>query len=147
MNFQFITALTNREKTFQVSFSKNEIEKLQTIKYMLEDIHFEDDSQNVAIPLEILPNSIELLKLILEVELYDKEKLKIIFTDYFQDKDNLMIKNTISSLLVFIDFIGLNKEIENIIYDISANYLINLSRELQESSQSQNKTGITSEIE
>lgn len=147
MNFQFITALTNREKTFQVSFSKNEIEKLQTIKYMLEDIQFEDDSQNVVIPLEILPNSIELLKLILEVELYDKEKLKIIFTDYFQDKDNLMIKNTISSLLVFIDFIGLNKEIENIIYDISANYLINLSRELQESSQSQNKTGITSEIE
>ena len=137
MIFEFNKALTVPKETFQVSFTENEIETLQTIKHMLEDIPLEDDSQIVIIPLEILPASINLLKLILEVELYDKEKLNIIFTNYCQDKDNLVIKNTISSLLVFIDFMNIEKNLEDIIYDISAYYLIDLSKKLQESSQSQ----------
>lgn len=137
MIFEFNKALTVPKETFQVSFTENEIETLQTIKHMLEDIPLEDDSQIVIIPLEILPASINLLKLILEVELYDKEKLNIIFTNYFQDEDNLVIKNTISSLLVFIDFMNIEKNLEDIIYDISAYYLIDLSKKLQESSQSQ----------
>lgn len=54
-----------------------------------------------------------------------------------------MIKNTISNLLVFIDFMELDKEIEDIIYSISAYYLINLSKKVQETYQSYDDTNIS----
>ena len=151
MNFQFITALTNREETFQVSFTEKEISKLITLKNMMEDIELmpntTDPSIVIPVSLEFLPDSIDLFKKIINVEEIKKDTINVMIKDYFQDKDNLWIKNTISSLLVFIDFMDLDKEIEDIIYDISAYYLINLSKKSQETSQSQNSTGITDEIE
>ena len=151
MNFQFITALTNREETFQVSFTEKEINKLITLKNMMEDIELmpntTDPSIVIPVSLEFLPDSIDLFKKILNVEEIKKDTINVMIKDYFQDKDNIWIKNTISSLLVFIDFMDLDKEIEDIIYDISAYYLIDLSKKSQETSQSQNNTGITDEIE
>jgi len=151
MNFQFITALTNREETFQVSFTEKEINKLITLKNMMEDIELKpnttDPSIVIPVSLEFLPDSIDLFKKILNVEEIKKDTINVMIKDYFQDKNNIWIKNTISSLLVFIDFMDLDKEIEDIIYDISAYYLIDLSKKSQETSQSQNNTGITDEIE
>ena len=151
MNFQFITALTNRKETFQVYFTEKEINKLITLKNMMEDIELmpntTDPSIVIPVSLEFLPDSIDLFKKILNVEEIKKDTINVMIKDYFQDKDNLWIKNTISSLLVFIDFMDLDKEIEDIIYDISAYYLIDLSKKSQETSQSQNNTGITDEIE
>jgi len=151
MNFQFITALTNREETFQVSFTEKEINKLITLKNMMEDIELmpntTDPSIVIPVSLEFLPDSIDLFKKILNVEEIKKDTINVMIKDYFQDKNNIWIKNTISSLLVFIDFMDLDKEIEDIIYDISAYYLIDLSKKSQETSQSQNNTGITDEIE
>jgi len=151
MNFQFITALTNHKETFQVSFTEKEISKLITLKNMMEDIELmpnsTDSSNIIPVSLEFLPDSIDLFKKIINVEEIKKDTINVMIKDYFQDKDNLWIKNTISSLLVFIDFMDLDKEIEDIIYDISAYYLIDLSKKSQETSQSQNNTGITDEIE
>lgn len=146
MILQFNNALTVPTETFQVSFTENEIKKLQTIKHMVEDIPLEDDTQITTVPLEILPNSIDLLKLILKVESYDKEKHNIIFTDYFNKKDDLMIKNTISSLLVFIDFMNIEDNLENIIYDISSYYLIDLSKKNQDSFQIKSNTKLNTII-
>lgn len=146
MILQFNKALTVPTETFQVSFTENEIKKLQTIKHMVEDIPLEDDTQITTVPLEILPNSIDLLKLILKVESYDKEKHNIIFTDYFNKKDDLMIKNTISSLLVFIDFMNIEDNLENIIYDISSYYLIDLSKKNQDSFQIKSNTKLNTII-
>tara|TARA_Y100000389_G_C17382988_1_gene475404 strand:+ start:427 stop:879 length:453 start_codon:yes stop_codon:yes gene_type:complete len=147
MNFQFNKALSNQEETFQVYFSENEISKLITLKNMMEDIELmpnkTDPSIVIPISLDILPDSIDLFKKILNIEEIKKETINVIIKDYFQDKDNLMIKNTISSLLVFIDFMELDKEIEDIIYSISAYYLINLSKKVQETYQSYDDTNIS----
>ena len=70
------------------------------------------------------------------LEEINKDCVKKVFTDYFQEKEFQMTKDTISSLLVFIDFMNIEENLENIIYDISAYYLINLSKKSLELSNS-----------
>ena len=138
MNFQFNKALTNPKETFQVSFTEKEISKLTTIYNMMEDIELSPGDTDCVIPIAIdfLPDSIDLLKLILNLDEISKGSVKKVFTDYFQEKEFQMTKDTISSLLVFIDFMNIEENLENIIYDISAYYLINLSKESLELSNS-----------
>ena len=138
MNFQFNKALTNPKETFQVSFTEKEISKLTTIYNMMEDIELSpgDTDCVIPVPIDFLPDSIDLLKLILNLEEINKGCVKKVFTDYFQEKEFQMTKDTISSLLVFIDFMNIEENLENIIYDISAYYLINLSKKSLELSNS-----------
>tara|TARA_B100000242_G_C43033296_1_gene481582 strand:+ start:444 stop:827 length:384 start_codon:yes stop_codon:yes gene_type:complete len=124
MNCTFKVPFTNGQLTHNVIFTDFEVSKLLTLSNMLSVIGKSDMTTSIPINIEVLPESVELIKLIFAENSYESNIVKPIIYSFLEGKEPTNKLNTMYSLLIFIDFMDIDSRLEDIIYSVSSEYLI-----------------------
>ena len=124
MNCTFKVPFTNGQVTHNVIFTDFEVSKLLTLSNMLSVIGKSDMTTPIPINIEVLPESVELIKLIFAENSYESNIVKPIIYSFLEGKEPTNKLNTMYSLLIFIDFMDIDSRLEDIIYSVSSEYLI-----------------------
>ena len=124
MNCTFKVPFTNGQVTHNVIFTDFEVSKLLTLSNMLSVIGKSDMTTLIPINIEVLPESVELIKLIFSENSYESNIVKPIIYSFLEGKEPTNKLNTMYSLLIFIDFMDIDSRLEDIIYSVSSEYLI-----------------------
>lgn len=127
MNCTFKVPFTNGQVTHNVIFTDFEVSKLLTLSNMLSVIGKSDMTTSIPINIEVLPESVELIKLIFAENSYESNIVKPIIYSFLEGKEPTNKLNTMYSLLIFIDFMDIDSRLEDIIYSVSSEYLITTS--------------------
>ena len=127
MLFSFKFPFTHGKTLHKVELSDLEISKLKTLDNMFSVLGKDNSDNCTFIPIEVLPKSVELIKLIFAKNSYDTTIIKPIIYSFLEGKEHTNKLNTMYSLLIFIDFMEIDTRLEDIIYSVSSEYLITKS--------------------
>lgn len=127
MNCSFKVPFTNGKNKHDVIFTDLEVSKLFTLSNMLSVIGKPDTTNPLPIDIEVLPESVELIKQIFAENSYESNIIKHIIYSFLEGKEHTNKLNTMYSLLIFIDFMDIDSRLEDIIYSVSSEYLITTS--------------------
>ena len=115
----------NDGESFIVNFSNEEVGKLTTLSNMIIDLGLEISNDIVPIQLDVLPESIELIRAIFAKNSISKSVIDLEIDSYLMENQKLDTQNLLCSMLIFIDFMNIDDKLENVIYDCVSYYLVN----------------------